>query len=58
VDAAVQAAARLAAEIGTSRLVKGDFSDVVIEVRDERDQRVGTGRCHFNEFYVSMLPLA
>jgi hypothetical protein len=41
-DAAVQAAARSAAEIGTSRLAKGDFSDVVIEVRDERDQRVFT----------------
>jgi hypothetical protein len=41
-DAAVQAAARSAAEIGTGRLAKGDFSDVVIEVRDERDQRVFT----------------
>ena len=36
-DAAVQAAARSAAEIGTSRLARGDFSDVVIEVRDERN---------------------
>ena len=41
-DAAVQAAARSAAEIGTSRLAKGDTSDVVIEVRDEQDQRVCT----------------
>ena len=43
-DAAVQAAARSAAEIGTSRLARGDFSDVVIEVRDEQNQRV----CHCN----------
>ena len=42
VDAAVQAAARSAAEIGTSRLAGGDFSDVVIEVRDEQNQRVAT----------------
>ncbi|MPR13717.1 hypothetical protein [Microvirga tunisiensis] len=41
-----------------SRLVKGDFSDVLIEARDERDQRIGTGRCHINGFYVSMPPRA
>jgi hypothetical protein len=41
-DAAVQAAARSAAEIGTDRLAKGDTSDVVIEVRDERGQQVCT----------------
>ncbi|WP_262299356.1 DUF6894 family protein [Microvirga sesbaniae] len=41
-DAAVQAAARSAAEIGTNRLAKGDTSDVVIEVRDEQNQRVCT----------------
>lgn len=41
-DAAVQAAARSAAEIGTGRLAKGDTSDVVIEVRDEQSQRVCT----------------
>jgi hypothetical protein len=41
-DAAVQAAARSAAEIGTSRLAKGDTTDVVIEVRDEQNQRVCT----------------
>jgi hypothetical protein len=41
-DAAVHGAARSAAEIGTSRLAKGDTSDVVIEVRDEQNQRVGT----------------
>jgi hypothetical protein len=41
-DAAVQAAARLAAEIGAGRLVKSDISDVVIGVRDERGQRVCT----------------
>jgi hypothetical protein len=38
----VQAAARSAAEIGTSRLAKGDTSDVVIEVRDEQNQRICT----------------
>jgi hypothetical protein len=41
-DAAVQGAARSAAEIGTGRLAKGDTSDVVIEVRDEGGQRVCT----------------
>ena len=41
-EAAVQAAARLAEEIGTNRLAKGDTSDVVIEVRDEQKQRVCT----------------
>ena len=44
VDAAMQAAARSAAEIGTGRLAKGDTSDVVIKVRDERGQRVCTVR--------------
>jgi hypothetical protein len=39
-DAAVQAAARSAAEIGTNRLAKGDTRAVAIEVRDEQDQRV------------------
>jgi hypothetical protein len=33
---------RAAAEIGTSQLAKGDLRDVVIEVRDERRQRVFT----------------
>ncbi len=41
-DAAVHGAARSAAEIGTGRLAKGDTSDVIIEVRDERGQRVFT----------------
>jgi hypothetical protein len=41
-EAAVHAAARSAAEIGTSRLASGDTSDVVIEVRDEQNQRVCT----------------
>ncbi len=36
--AAVQAATRSAAEIGTGRLAKGDISDVVIGVRDEHKQ--------------------
>ena len=42
VDAAVPGAARSAAEIGTGRLAKGDFRDVVLEVRDEHGRRVGT----------------
>jgi hypothetical protein len=41
-EAAVHAAARSVAEIGTNRLAKGDTSDVVIEVRDEQNQRVCT----------------
>jgi hypothetical protein len=41
-DAAVHAATRSAAEIGTNRLAKGDTSDVVIQVRDEQNQRVCT----------------
>jgi hypothetical protein len=45
-DAAVHGAARSAAEIGTDRLVKGDTSDVVIEVRDEGGQRVCTAVLH------------
>ena len=41
-EAAVHAAARSAAEIGTNRLARGDTSDVVIEVPDEHSQRVCT----------------
>ena len=41
-DAAVQAATRSPAEIGTDRLAKGDTSDVVIGVRDEHNQRICT----------------
>jgi predicted RNA-binding Zn ribbon-like protein len=41
-DAAIRGAARSAAEIGTDRLARGDLSDVVIEIRDEHDQRVVT----------------
>lgn len=41
-DAAIRGAACSTAEIGTDRLAKGDLSDVVIEVRDEHDQRVVT----------------
>jgi hypothetical protein len=40
--AAMRAAARSATEIGTSKLAKDDTSDVVIQVRDEQDQRVVT----------------
>ena len=43
-DAAVHAAARAAAGIGQGRLARGETSDVVIEVRDERSQRVCTIR--------------
>ena len=41
-DAAIRGTARSAAEIGTDRLARGDLSDVVIEVRNEHDQRVVT----------------
>ena len=41
-DAVMQGTARSAVEIGTGRLAKGNTSDVVIEVRDERGQRVLT----------------
>jgi hypothetical protein len=53
-DAAVQAAARSVAEIGTGRLAKGDTSDVVIEVRDERGQQVCTVEASMEiEWHVS-----
>jgi hypothetical protein len=42
VDAAVRGASRSAAEIGTGRLARGDTSDVIIEIRDERGQHVCT----------------
>ena len=41
-DAAIRGVARSAAEIGTGRLARGDLSDVVIEIRDEHNQRVVT----------------
>ena len=41
-EAAVQAAARSAAEIGSSRLAKGDTSDAVIDVRDDQNHRICT----------------
>jgi Domain of unknown function (DUF6894) len=41
-DAAIRGVARSAAEIGTGRLARGDLSDVVVEIRDEHDQRVIT----------------
>ena len=40
-DAALKAAARSAAEIGTGRLGRGEVT-VVIEARDERDEQVFT----------------
>jgi hypothetical protein len=53
-DAAVQAAARLAAETGTGRLAKGDTNDVVIGVRDEHNQRICTVKASMEiEWYVS-----
>jgi hypothetical protein len=53
-DAAGQAATRSAAEIGTDRLAKGDTSDVVIEVRDERGHRVCTVKASMEiEWHVS-----
>jgi hypothetical protein len=42
--AAVPAATRSAAEIGTDRLAKGDTSDVVISMRDEHNQPICTIR--------------
>ncbi|WP_262027920.1 DUF6894 family protein [Microvirga sp. Mcv34] len=41
-DAAVQAAARSAAEIGQGRMARGDFSDVVIDIRDAGNQPICT----------------
>lgn len=41
-DVAVQGAAHSAAEIGHSRLAKGDTRDIVIEVSNEHHQRVLT----------------
>ncbi len=41
-DAALRGATRSAVEIGQSRLAKGDTSDVVIDVRDEQNQRICT----------------
>ncbi|QRM35884.1 hypothetical protein [Microvirga sp. VF16] len=53
-DAAVQVAARSAAEIGQGRLARGETSDVVVEVRDERSQRVCTIRASMEiEWHVS-----
>ncbi|MBM6583048.1 hypothetical protein ILT44_22850 [Microvirga sp. BT689] len=53
-DAAVQAATRSAAEIGTGRLGRGDTRDVVIEVRDERGQRICTVKASMEiEWHVS-----
>ena len=43
-DAAVQAAARSAAEIETGRLARGIPAMLSIEVRDERSQRICTVR--------------
>ncbi|WP_457092521.1 DUF6894 family protein [Microvirga sp. P5_D2] len=41
-DAAIRGVIRSAAEIETGQLARGDLSDVVIEVRDEHDQRIVT----------------
>jgi hypothetical protein len=41
-DAAVQAAARSAAELGTGRLARGDTRDAVVEVRDKHGRRMCT----------------
>ena len=52
--AAVQAATRSAAEIGTGRLGRGDTRDVVIKVRDERGQRICTVKASMEiEWHVS-----
>jgi hypothetical protein len=53
-DAAVQAATRSAAESGTNRLGRGDTRDVVIEVPDERCQRLCTIKASMKiEWHVS-----
>lgn len=53
-EAAVRAATRSATEIGTNRLGRGDTSAVVIEVRDERGQRVCTVKASMEiEWHVS-----
>lgn len=41
-DAAVQAAARSAAEIGTARLARGDTQDAIVKVRDRHGRRICT----------------
>jgi hypothetical protein len=41
-DAAVQGAVLSAGEIGRNNLAKGQTSDIVIKVRDERNQRFCT----------------
>ncbi|WP_376771024.1 DUF6894 family protein [Microvirga soli] len=41
-EAGAQGTARATAEIGAGRLAKCDFSDVVVKVRDERNQRLST----------------
>jgi hypothetical protein len=45
-DAAVQAAARSAAEIGQGRLARGETSDVVVEVLDGRCQPLEGRQAH------------
>jgi hypothetical protein len=56
VDAAMQIATHSAAEIGTGQLVKGDVSDVVIEVRDEHHQRVFTVTASMRIDWHDLLP--
>jgi hypothetical protein len=41
-DAAVQGAILSAGEVGRNKLAKGETSDIVVVVRDERNQRVCT----------------
>ncbi len=53
-DAAAQPATRSVVEIGTNRLGRGDTRDVVIEVRDERGQRLCTVKASMEiEWHVS-----
>ena len=44
VDRAEREAAMAAAEIGRDRLPKGDVRDITVEVRNEQNQQVTTGR--------------
>ncbi len=53
-DAAVQAAIRSVAETGTNRLGRGETRAVVIEVRDERGQRICTIKASMKiEWHIS-----
>jgi predicted regulator of Ras-like GTPase activity (Roadblock/LC7/MglB family) len=41
-DAAIQGAVLSAGEVGRNKLAKGETSDIIVEMRDEQNQRVCT----------------